>query len=238
EALYIADWSKAEWGQVEKDGTAAAQYYKRQPALLNRQRDAEVLGAAAKFLANRSRITKSRNEYYAAIADVHDAIVGDINAAAAPGMRSQLYEAKWKAEAWALAIESYLSSSYTQIGSNISTELEPRALKQPSIAPFPEDADTRQLPRCAGKFEGRKLVYPGSKEYQGMVGSVVAHMETDASGKVTKAEVLAAVPLESFSAQVVDTLKTWTFKPEAGADTSTCRLNSRNHVFKVIFGMG
>ncbi len=60
----------------------------------------------------------------------------------------------------------------------------------------------------------------------------------DASGKVINAQVLSAVPLESFSTQVVDVLKTWTYKPVAGVNTSACRLNSRNHVFKVIFRMG
>lgn len=239
EALYVADWNRGDWEQAEKDGLAAAAYFKRQQAgLLNRQRNAEVLSTAADFLANRRRITKGRNEYYTKIADVHDAIVGDINAATTARMRRELFEAKWEAEAWALAMKFFLSSSYSQIGSNISTELEARPLLQPMTAPFAEDADTLARPRCAGKFEGRKLVYPGSKEYQGLVGSVVAHMETDATGKVTKAEVLAAVPVESFAASVVDTLKTWTFKPEAGTDTSACRLNSRNHVFKVIFRIG
>ncbi len=211
---------------------------KRQKTLLHRQRDAEILQASASFLGGRGRLTKGRNEYYDAMADLHDAIVADIDAAEVPAMRDALFEAKWEAEAWALAIASYLESSYTQVGSNISTALEPRPLHQPKFVQHAEDPAVVQKPLCPGKFEGRKLVYPDNRAYQGLVGSVIARMETDVTGKVTRTEVLAAVPLKSFSDQVVRTLNTWTFEPAKGVDTSSCRLNSRNRNFKVIFRIG
>jgi TonB family protein len=238
EALYVGDWNVADWESAVTDAAAAADFMKRQKALQVRQREAEIVSASAAFLRGRGRVTKGRNDFYTAIADVHDAIVADINTAASPSTRSQLFEAKWKAEAWALAIASYLESSYTQIGSNISTALEPRPLVQPQLAQHPENPADAQRPLCEGKFDGRKLVYPSSKEYQGLVGSVIARMETDATGKVTNTEVLAAVPLKSFSDQVVRTMNTWTYKPAKDVDTTSCRLNSRNHNFRVIFRIG
>jgi TonB family protein len=62
-------------------------------------------------------------------------------------------------------------------------------------------------------------------------------MEVAADGKVVDAELLAAVPAESFGEKVVETLRTWTFKPDRSVDRSTCRLNSRNRVFRVTFLM-
>lgn len=238
EALFVADWNAGDWDNAVSDAAAAAAFMKQQKALLSRQREAEIVQASAAFLRARGRITKGRNDLYDAIASVHDAIVADIDAAPTPAARGALFEAKWKAEAWALAIASYLESSYTQVGSNISTALEPRSLVQPKLAQFPEDPAVAQRPLCEGKFEGRKLVYPSSKAYQGLVGSVIVRMETDASGQVTRTEVLAAVPLKSFSDQVVRTMNTWTYKPAKGVDTSSCRLNSRNHNFRVIFRIG
>ncbi len=238
EAIYVADWNAGDWESVETDTSGAAEFMRRSPSLLPRRREAEIVSAAASFLRGRGRVTKGRNDFYDAVADIHDAIVSDINAATTPAMRNQLFKSKWKAEAWAIAIESYLSSSYTQIGSNISAALKARPLMQPQFAQFPEDPATTQQPLCEGKFEGPKLVYPSSKEYRGLVGSVIARLETSADGKVVNAEVLAAVPLETFSDQVVRTLNSWTFKPEKGVNTSSCRLNSRNRIFKVMFRMG
>jgi hypothetical protein len=235
EALYIGDWNAGDWAGAQSDARAAAGFMSREKSLAYRQRNAEVTGAAASFLDGRVRVTKGRNDYHAAMADVHDAIIGDLNSATSQAQRSSLWSIKWKAEAWAMAIESYLQSSYAQIGSNISTKLEARPLALPASAQFPEDAFAANIPLCNGKFEGRRLMYPASREFQGTVGAVIAHLETGKDGKVIKAEVLAAVPAEVFADKVVETLGTWTFKPEKGVNTSTCRMNSRNHVYKVIF---
>ena len=70
------------------------------------------------------------------------------------------------------------------------------------------------------------------------VPDLVARMVTAPDGKVVNAEVLAAVPMENFGEKVADTQKTWTFKPAKGANVAGCRLNSLNHVYKVIFYIG
>lgn len=235
QALYVGDWNARDLESAQSDAAAAAKFFKRQKALLLLQRKAEVAQASAAFLQGRGRITRGRNNYYSAMADVHDAIVMDINAAPTPAQRGSFFEVKWEAEAWALAIASYLTSSGQQIGSNISADLEPRRLLQPDHVQYPEDAAVAERPVCPGKFEGRKLFYPASKDFQGLVGSVIARIETDAAGKVTNTEVLAAVPLNSFSDQVVGTVNTWVYRPANGVDTASCRLKSRNHSFKVIF---
>jgi TonB family protein len=234
EALYMGSWGAADWAGAKSDALAAAEFLQREKSLIHRQRNAEVTSAAASFLEGRSRVTKGRNDYYVAMADAHDAIVGDLNAAAS-SPRNPLWSAKWKAEAWAMAIESFLQSSYAQIGSNISTRLDARPLNQPAFAQHPEDASALNVPMCEGRFEGRKLYYPANREFQGTVGAVIARMETDRDGKVTSAEVLAAVPADVFGEKVVETLRTWTFKPDKGVNTSACRMNSRNRIYKVSF---
>ena len=237
QALYTADWNRFDFDNVIKDAAGAVELLKRQPAsLIARQREAEVLSTAADFIQGRSRQTPmTRAAVYNAMADLHDAIVADLNAAASPAMRSQLWTIKWKAEAWTGAIESYMNSSHTQIGSVISTALKPRDLARPDFAPVAEDPAVAAVPVCDGKFDGNTIKYPESKAFDGMVGSVIIRLETGADGKVTGSEVLSAVPLEGFGDRVTEAVKDWRYKAK---NTSGCRLNSRNHVFHVQFVIG
>jgi hypothetical protein len=234
EVLYVADWNAADWSNSIADAAAAATFFSRERAMLVYQRKAEMHSAASLFIGNRSRITQGRNDLYNAVGDVHDRIVGDLDAAGSQALRNQLWPLKWKAEAWAIAVESFINSSYQQVGSNISTRLEPRPLLVPKQGQFPEEPSS--LPVCAGSFEGARLVYPESKAFEG-VGSMVAHLETDAAGKVVDVEVLAAVPDENFVSNVTKTMMTWTFKPAAGVAPGSCRLNSNNRFYKVSFRM-
>jgi len=235
EALYVADWNGGDWDNAAKDAAGAAEFMSRDAKnMLVRQRSAELQAASAMFVGGRNRVTKGKNDYYDAMANVHDRIVGDIDAAAGQAARDQLWPMKWRSEAWAIAIESYLTSSYEQVGSNISSALNARPLLQPKFAQYPEDPASAQLPACGGEFEGKKLRYPENKAYKGLVGSVIVRLETGADGKVTDVEVLAAVPGEGFAAKMIETLETWTFKPNA-ANAGACRLNSRNRNYKVSF---
>jgi TonB family protein len=237
QALYTADWNRFDWDNVVKDTAGAADLLKRQPAsLLARQREAEVTHAAAEFIQGRSRQTpQGRAAVYDAMADQHDAIVADLNAATSPGMRSQLWAVKWKAEAWTGAVESYMRSSYSQIGSNISTAIKPRSLAKPTSSPVTEDPAIAAIPVCEGKFEGSTIKYPESKALSGLVGAVIIRIETAADGKVAKSEVLSAVPLDGFGERVTEAVKGWRYKAKS---TSGCRLNSRNHIFHVQFIIG
>ena len=235
QALYTADWNKYDWDNVAKDTTGAIELLKRQPSLIPRQREAEVTAAAAGFIQNRAKLTpNNRAAVRDAMADLHDSVVADLNAAT-PALRNQLWPVKWQAEAWAGAIESYMDSSYAQIGSNISTALKPRQLAVPAFAPVAEDAATAAIPVCAGAFEGRKIQYPDSRAFEGLVGSVIVRLETGADGKVTTTEILSAVPIDGFGARVIDAMKDWKYKAKS---TSNCRLSSRNHVQHVTFVIG
>ncbi len=238
EVLYVADWNAGDWANVETDATAAAEFFKRAPKnLQHRQRKAELTATSAMFLQGRNRVTKGRNDYYNRMVDLHNVIVGDIDAAVSDGDRKLLWPLKWQAEAWYMAMWSYLSSSYTQIGSNISTKVEARPLTHPERAQYADDPATAHLPVCEGRFDGKKLTYPSSKAFQGIVGGVIARMDVGPDGKINDVELLAAVPAESFGESVVKTLRTWTFKPDKDADTSKCRLNSRNRMYGVTFTM-
>jgi TonB family protein len=235
ERLYRSSWAKGAWGDAERDATAAAELLKRAPSLLVRQRTAEVLKSTAAFMVERLGDSTQRNRAYFIMADTHDAIVGDINLFTDHAVRQQLWSLKWATEAWAYAMESYLDSSDRQVGSNISTKLKPRDLVQASVVQHPEEEATRSIPVCDGAFQGKKVTYPPSKAFKGQVGSVIARMETDATGKVVNVEVLAAVPAEAFADGVVAALKTWTYKPSKKSAGASCRLNYLNHAYKVRF---
>lgn len=75
-----------------------------------------------------------------------------------------------------------------------------------------------------------------------VAAAVPAHADIKAFNAAVRAGDYATaateVPMESFGEKVADTLKTWTLKPAKGANLDGCRLNSPNHVYKVIFYVG
>jgi TonB family protein len=236
EGLYVADWNASDWESAHSDASAAAAFLGRnERAFIVRIRTAEVQAAAALFLDSRIRIGPGRNALYNGMADVHDRIVADIDAAKSDAVRNQLWPLKWRAEAWTLAIGAFLDSSYAQIGSNISTALEHRALAGTKFGQVPEDLATANLPQCTARWEGPGVKYPKEAGYRGMVGGVIARVETDADGKVLKVEIMATVPAEAFSARVIETYSKWRLRPEKGVAAGSCRLNSRNNFIKMSF---
>ncbi len=236
EGLYVADWNASDWENAHSDAEAAAGFLGRnENALTVRVRTAELQAAAALFLDSRIRIGPGRNSLYNSMADVHDRIVADIDVAKSDSVRVQLWPLKWRAEAWTLAIGAFLDSSYAQIGSNISTALEHRALAGAKFGQFPEDPATANLPQCKARWEGPAVKYPEEAGYRGMVGGVIARVETDSDGKVLKVEIMATVPAEAFSARVIETYSKWRLRPEKGVAAGSCRLNSRNNFIKMSF---
>jgi hypothetical protein len=234
ERLYKSRWPKRDSMDAERDAAAAAEFFKRAPVLLVRQRSAEIAMSQAAFKVERTNDIAERNRAYFLMADTHDALSADIDRIKDPAVLKQLWPLKWTAEAWTLAMETYLGVSDKQVGSIISSKLKTRKLVQPVADQYPEDAATGALPVCDGEFQGRKVVYPRSKGFLNQSGVVIARMETDVSGKVTSVEVLASVPGDVFAEYVVSTLKTWTYKPSRSSGAS-CRLNSRNHTYKARF---
>jgi hypothetical protein len=233
ERLYLNRFTTGAWREAETDATAAAQFFGRASALLVKQRNAELTKNVSAFMWERLNNTAQRNRPYFGMADLHDGVVADINRIEDENVLKQLWPLKWISEAWVYSLESWLEESNRGAGTRISSELKPRELKQPDYVQHSEDAATSSLPVCEGKFEGKEVRYPSSKGFSGSVGAVIARMETDTSGKVTQVEVLAQVPTETFAESVVSTLKTWKYvQTKTGV---SCRLNSRNHTYKVKF---
>lgn len=231
ELLYNADWESADWDVAVADAIKAAEFYGRNKTLIARQRKAELHAASTEFVKARGRQTQSRNDLYGNVADVHDRIVNDIATATSKTAQGELWPVKWKAESWAIAIESYVNSTYEQVGSNFDTSLKPRPLLQPAFAQFPESSP---LPVCEGEFTGKPIRYPETKKFRG-VGSMIVRLETAADGKVTKVAILGVIPDEDFISNIVGTMETWAYKAASGADRSACGLESRNHLYKASF---
>ena len=239
EALYSGDWVTGDWERVIESAGLAVELMGRDPdGLIPRMRRAQMIGAAADFLYKKDRLTKSRNETYHAMADVHDAIAADIDADTEGRMRSQLWPLKWQAEAWAHSMEAYLTSDYAQIDSLISTKVEARRLVHPNVPYVETSPELAAFPVCPGEFKGKRMTYPSSRAFSGLVGSVLVRIETDERGKVINTELLASVPLEGFAETVLEKARTWTYRPDRDADLRQCRVEFNNYTYKVSFLIG
>lgn len=236
EILYNSDWQKGDWKALEESAPLAVDLLGRgQQGLLPRQRRAELVVAAGNFLNQRNYINDSRNSTYDVMADVHDKIAADIDAEGNAAIRERLWPVKWEAEAWAQAIASYLTSDYSGIDTLIKRKLEPRPLEQPNIGFIAEDPEVAPFPTCAGSWEGPRIRYPQNRAFAGIVGAVIVRLETDDQGQVIDTELLASIPLQSFSDAVLKAVKDWRFEPDKDADLRNCRLQSRARVLRVTF---
>lgn len=239
EILYAGDWSKGEWEALDESGPIAVDLLTRGgQQLLTRLRRAEITAAAANFLNQRRNINNARNDTYEVMASAHDRIVADLNADGNAALRDELWPLKWEAEAWSRAMASFLTSDYSGIDTLIQRKLEPRALEQPSIGFIREDPELAPFPLCEGKWEGRRIRYPQNNAFTGTVGAVIVRIATDGEGKVTDTEVLASIPLNSFSDAVTTAVRDWRFEPERGADLRNCRLEAVGRVLRVTFFIG
>ncbi len=236
EILYNSDWQKGDWSALEESAPIAIELLGRgQAGLLPRLRRAELVAAAANFLNQRRNLNNSRNDTYGVMADVHDRIVADLDDDEYASIRSRLWPLKWEAEAWADAMAAYLTSDYSGIDTLIKRKLDPRPLVTPSADYFPEDPELAPFPLCEGAYEGRRIRYPSNRAFAGVVGSVIVRLETDDKGEVIDSELLASIPLESFSEAVLKAVGTWRYEPAKDADLRTCRLQSSNRILRVTF---
>jgi hypothetical protein len=229
--LVSADWSAREWRDTETDTAMAIALMKRGQGEWNdRIAEAEVMGAAAAFLARRNSSNNVKNKSYDIMADAHDRIVDMIEVEQSQAMLKTLWKAKWLSDAWATAIEAYINSIYEQVGSHVDSSLKARPLKTVMRS---EIAMDRVAAVCPGTMTGPRLRYPGSKEYSGMTGAVIVRLATDETGKVAKVTELASVPTGEFSEPVARQLAEWQWSPSGAIDN--CTLKNENLVYKVIF---
>lgn len=239
EILYAGDWAKGEWEALAESGPIAVELLERGgQQLLARLRRAEITAAAANFLHQRRNLNNSRNDAYGMMADTHDRIAADLSADENASIRADLWPLKWEAEAWSAALASFLTSDYSGIDTLIQRKLEPRALVQPTVGFVREDPELAPFPLCEGGWEGRRIRYPQNKAFTGTVGAVIVRIATDGEGKVTDTEVLASIPLNSFSDAVTSAVRDWRFEPERGADLRNCRLEAAGRLLRVTFFIG
>ncbi len=239
EILYNGDWQSGDWDALLVSAPIAVDLLSRgQQGLLPRLRRAELVAATGSFLSQRNFLNDSRNATYDAVADVHDTIAADLNADENAAVRDRLWPVKWEAEAWANAIASYLTSDYSGIDTLIKRKLDPRPLVQPRIGFIAEDPELAVFPVCPGSWKGPRIRYPQNRAFAGIVGAVIVRLETDDRGRVSDTEVLAAIPLQSFSDAVLKAVKDWRLEPEKGADLRNCRMASRSRVLRVTFYIG
>ena len=137
--------------------------------------------------------------------DTHDAIVDAIDAATDPKRRAALVTQKFKAEAWATSVWLYFKSSQ-QIGSNIPKSFKERDFKKPKEGLFLQTGAPLASPSCPAKIDADTIDYPTSAIFRGMIGTVILKYDSDEQGRITKAEVLAAVPGADFAEEISENI--------------------------------
>ena len=144
---------------------------------------------------------------------------------------ASLLPLKFRLEAWSTSVSLYFKATQ-QTGSLISKDVKILPLRELERAPF-DDMQTGPDP-CAGDMDIGSLHYPLAAEYRGMVGAVIMRYNSDADGRVTKPEILAAVPMAQFADQVVKAAPDFRLR-RAGDDKASCSLAGTSRLARIIF---
>jgi TonB family protein len=229
EALYKSDWSSGDWpGANETAGIAWRLLGRAGPALSHRALDARAIFASAGFLGGPDK------DDYDNIVDAHDAVVAEINTAMDPRKRLAFAPLKYLLEAWSLSVQAYFRAGQ-QTGSNIPIRVKERELAEVEGAMFPESVMTGD--QCAKPIvEWPKIQYPAAAEYGGMVGTVIIKIDTNASGRVTDFETLAAVPARHFANAVEKAMPALVYK-RSPTDAPNCNLAAKSRLVRISFRM-
>lgn len=231
EYLYNEDWRQGRWSDASASAALAAEFYGRQGrSLIARKRRAELIGMVSEFWVKRNA------KIYDRIVDLHDAIVIDVDSTQDSRQREKLIELKWIAHAWANSLLALNQSYYTQTGSQLNTEIKPRDLRISEHGYFYEFTRTGDSrPPCKVTLDYRKLRYPHSEEFKGIVGSVIVKMDFDETGKGSEATLLAVVPTSHFAENVLKAAPSFRLKPKRGQDMDKCSLSRKDYIFPIIF---
>ena len=85
-----------------------------------------------------------------------------------------------------------------------------------------DEDEPATLPFCAGAFDMKpQMRYPSKALRQGRVGAVLISIDVE-NGRVSKAEVLAAVPNDGFADAVLETVQKWTWIYDEDASQEPC----------------
>lgn len=226
EALYRGDWGTGNWGAAVESAALADRLMGRGgDQLLARALDARATSAVAGFMGGRDK------EDYAKIVQAHNDVVGAIDVALNPRHKASLIPLKFRLEAWAISVEAVFKASQ-QTGSLISKDVKTLELRQLQNAPF-DDMQAGPDP-CMGDMDISQLRYPQSASFRGMVGTVIMRYTSDAEGRITKPEILAAVPVAQFAESVEKAASTFRLK-RAKEDSKTCSLAGTSRLLRISF---
>lgn len=227
EALYKADWASGRWRDAADSGMSAYNILQRGgDALMARAFEARTTAAAGDFLAQRDKTDYDR------MVDTHEAIIDAINKTNDPKRRENLVCLAFSARAWSNAIYNFFDS-VQQTGSSIPVKVKHRDLSDPDQAFF-ASVQPSAAEWCAVDTDANVMRYPSSPLFNGMVGTVIMRFDVDDSGRITRSDVLAAVPARHFSEAVADAVPKIKFRPAAKAKPG-CALARNDYVVTFTF---
>jgi hypothetical protein len=226
EALYHGDWASGKWGAADDSAALADRLLSRGGTqLIVRALEARATAAVAGFMSGRNK------QDYARIVTAHNDVVDALDKTLDPRQRKSLIPLKFRLEAWASSVASYFSATQ-QTGSLISKNVRPLELKS-TERPLFDEAFTGP-DSCEGDMNIGSLRYPLAAEFRGMVGTVIMRYDSDAQGRITKHEILAAVPVAQFAAEVDKAADSFQLK-RAPTDKPGCTLANASRIVRLLF---
>lgn len=142
----------------------------------------------------------------------------------------------WNAVAWQGVMSAYLQST----NATVVSEREAEGILASYLDGLPEVAvsgPAEEPPFCrGGMLQEPEIKYPFRQAFRGRIGAVVLKFKLR-DGRVVEPEVLAAVPFEGFTDEVIETVSQWRFIPSENPEETGCRLDHDNTTQEVTFAI-
>lgn len=221
------NWSKA--GDLSE--LAYRHFEPNKDAILTHYLNARLYSGVMTF----ARIKKRSSHELMAVVNAEIRQARDSTENDSPLMDS-LDDLYWTSEAWLNAIEASLASG--GISHLKDEDVEAIRARFPSTGvridahACAECGET--IPQCSGGFDMTPpLKYPRSKAWEGTVGAMILKLAMNDQGQVTDVDVLAAVPINTFEENTIETVMQWTWD-RTGAE-ETCKLANDRIILPVSY---
>jgi TonB family protein len=214
-ALYGYEWESGEWKDVQRDGVVTLRI-----ANMIAGADAAYLQESVKLNMLAAKFIEDKDaDGFMEIADYHDALMKRMGPipAGAKDEDDRLYPLDMKAHAWMDSIEAILGLRANDADTKRKRDYKRVTERKAGLANrcggicMPEPLPPGQLPHCALATwdQTPPISYPTQARYRGIVGTTIIKVATDATGTVTDAKVLAAVPSDVFPEKTIATVLKW-----------------------------
>jgi TonB family protein len=230
DATLAYDFQKGYWKDAQASSTVGEQLTTAAgPIYKLSNRKFQLYNAVATYMTAREK------SVYEKLETLSRTMRDDIEAAATENDAAELADFYWDVNAWKQAIGLHLVARRKMKSPDETKDDDEEEASERLTSLLGQRADAKT---CMSRIEMRKrLSYPPSALYDGLIGVVILRVDVDEQGKASNAEVVTAVPEKYFGEAVLKSVKDIRYIPGEPWNAS-CSLAAKARIISFNFTIG